>query len=119
MGGADTMGTHIRRTLPDAHRASLGVVLGTSGGKGDKRGRYNIIHRGVGETGKRRGGGGEREPTKWDRVVEMLHTAFRDGVLVEEATWQAVVLILKGGVDYRGKGLVKVICNAVAVILKI
>ena len=36
---------------------------------------------------------------------------------MEEATWQAVVLILKGGVDYRGICLVEVLWKAVAVIL--
>ena len=38
----------------------------------------------------------------------MVQTAFRDGVLAEEATWQAVVLIPKGKKDYRGIGLVEV-----------
>ena len=32
----------------------------------------------------------------WGRVVEMVQTAFREGELAEEATWQAVVLIPKG-----------------------
>ena len=36
----------------------------------------------------------------------MVQMAFRDGVLAEEATWQAVVLIPKGKKDYRGIGLV-------------
>ena len=40
----------------------------------------------------------------WGRVVETIQTAFRDGELVEEVTWQAVVLILKGKGDYRGIG---------------
>ena len=38
----------------------------------------------------------------WGRVVELIQTAFCDGDLAEEATWQAVVLILKGKGDYRG-----------------
>ena len=29
---------------------------------------------------------------------------FREGKLAEEATWQAVVLITKGGKDYRDTG---------------
>ena len=37
----------------------------------------------------------------WGRVVEIIQTAFREGELVEESTWQAVVLILKGKGDYR------------------
>ena len=42
----------------------------------------------------------------WARVVELVQTAFRDGDLAEEATWQVVVLIPKGKGDYRGIGLV-------------
>ena len=47
----------------------------------------------------------------------MLHTAFWDGVLVEEETWKAVVLILKVGGGYRGIGLVEVMWKAVALII--
>ena len=49
-------------------------------------------------------------------MAELAQTAFRDGVLAEEATWQAVVLIPKGGRDYRGIGLIEVVWKAVAVI---
>ena len=38
----------------------------------------------------------------------LFQSAFREGNLAEEATWQAVVLILKGNKDYRGIGLVEV-----------
>ena len=38
----------------------------------------------------------------------MVQTAFWYGDLVEEATWQAVVLIPKGKRYYRGIGLVGV-----------
>ena len=58
-----------------------------------------------------RGGESERRTEAeghWERVVELIQTAFRDGELAEEATWQAVVLILKGKGDYRGIGLVEV-----------
>ena len=55
--------------------------------------------------------------TKWEMVVELVPLAFRNGVLAEESAWQVVVLILKGGGDYRGIGIVKVIWKAVAVIL--
>ena len=55
-------------------------------------------------------GGGEQEcPTEaeghWGRVVELKQTAFRDGELAEDATWQAVVLFPKGKGDYRGPRL--------------
>ena len=49
--------------------------------------------------------------------MELVQTAFRDGDLAEEATWQAVVLIPKGKGDYRGIGLVEVMWKVVAVIL--
>ena len=68
------------------------------------------------------GGGGEQERRTeaeghWERFVELMQTAFRDGELAEEATWQAVVLIPKGKGDYRGIGLVEVMWKVVAVIL--
>ena len=46
-----------------------------------------------------------------------MQTAFRDGDLAEEATWQAVVLIPKGKKDYRGIGLVEVMWKVVVAIL--
>ena len=49
--------------------------------------------------------------------MELVQTAFRDGDLAEEATWQAVVLIPKGEKDYRGIGLVEVMWKVVAAIL--
>ena len=49
--------------------------------------------------------------------MEIIQTAFRDGELAEEATWQAVVLIPKGKGDYRDIGLVEVMWKVVAVIL--
>ena len=45
----------------------------------------------------------------WGKVVELTQTAFRDGNLAEEATWQTVVLIPKGKGEFRGIGLVEVI----------
>ena len=47
----------------------------------------------------------------------MVQTAFWDGDLAEEATWQAVVLIPKGKKEYRGIGLVEVMWKVVAAIL--
>ena len=53
----------------------------------------------------------------WAQVVELVQTAFWEGELAEESTWQAVVLIPKGKRDYRGIGLVEVMWKVVAVIL--
>ena len=71
------------------------------------------------ERGDDEGGeeGEERDKSKWDMVVQLVQTAFRDGVLAEEATWQTVVLIPKGGGDYRIIGLMEVVWKAVTVIL--
>ena len=49
--------------------------------------------------------------TNWDRLVDLVQTAFREVRLVEEATWQAVVLIPKGKKYYLGIGLVEVMCG--------
>ena len=73
-----------------------------------------------GTTADKEGGG--REDTRegaenWARVLELVQTAFRDGDLAEEATWQAVVLIPKGKKDYRGIGLLELMWKVVAVIL--
>ena len=46
--------------------------------------------------------------------MELIQTAFWEGELDEEATWQAVVLIPKGKKDYRGIGLVEVMWKVVA-----
>ena len=44
----------------------------------------------------------------WGKVVEITQTAFQEGKLSEEATWQTVVLIPKGKKEYSGIGLVEV-----------
>ena len=58
--------------------------------------------KGEGDSNKRRGRGREKGERRTDekageensaQVVELLQTAFRDGDLVEEFTWQAVVFI--------------------------
>ena len=61
--------------------------------------------------------GEERDKNKWEKVVELFQLASRDGVITDEEAWQTVVLILKGGGDYRGIGIVDVIWKAVAVII--
>ena len=49
--------------------------------------------------------------------MDLVHTAFREGEMAEEATWQAAVMILKERKEYRGIGLVEVMWNTVAAIL--
>ena len=53
----------------------------------------------------------------WARVEEFIQTAFWEGGLAEETTWQAVVLIPKGEKDYRCIGLVEVMRKVMAVVL--
>ena len=53
----------------------------------------------------------------WGKLVELKQTAFREGEMAEEATWQTVVLIPKGKKEYRGIGLVEVTWKVVAAIL--
>ena len=53
----------------------------------------------------------------WMRFVELVQTAFRDGDLTEEVTWQVVVLIHKEKKDYRGISLVEVMWKVVAAII--
>ena len=71
------------------------------------------------ENGEEKTDHGEGGPTKphWDRLVEIKQTAFREGDLAEEATWQVVVLIRKGEKDYQGIGLVEVMWKVVVAIL--
>ena len=83
---------------------------GEAGRQGEGGGN---TRRGEREHGERRTGDEEN----WARVMELVQTAFWEGELAEEATWQAVVLIPKGKGDYRGIGLVEVMWKVVAVIL--
>ena len=50
-------------------------------------------------------------------VVELVHTAFREGRLEEEATWQVVVPLPNEKKNYIGIGLVEVIWKLLAEIL--
>ena len=55
--------------------------------------------------------------TKWNRVVALVRENFGEGLLAEETTCQAVVLIPKGKGYYRGIGLVEEMWKVVADIL--
>ena len=64
----------------------------------------------------------ETKPTEadnWTMVVDLVQSAFREGKLAEEATWQVVVLIPKVNTDYRGIGRVEVMWKVVAEIFNL
>ena len=61
----------------------------------------------------------ETESDNWTRVVDLVQSEFWERKLVEEAMWQAVVLIPKGDKDYRGIGLVEVMWKVVVAILNL
>ena len=46
-------------------------------------------------------------------MVELINTDFQEVFLSEEATWQEVVMISKGGGDYHVIGLMEVVCKTV------
>ena len=79
-----------------------------------KRKKQESAEEGKGKTDDEEGG--KTEPY-WERLMDLIQTAFREGDLEEEATWQAVVLIPKGEKDYRGIGLAEVMWKVVAAIL--
>ena len=69
------------------------------------------------EKGKEKTATEEEGEDLWGKVVDLTQTAFRDGTLAEEATWQTVVLIPKGNGEFRGIGLVEVIWKLLTIIL--
>ena len=58
-----------------------------------KRENREVAEKGEGKTDGEEGGPTE---THWENLVELIQTTFREGGLVKEATWQAVVLIPRG-----------------------
>ena len=69
------------------------------------------------EKGKEKTAAEEEGEDLWAKVVELTQTAFREGKLSEEATWQAVVMVPKGKGGYRVIGLVEVVWKILSLIL--
>ena len=69
------------------------------------------------EKGKEKTATEEEGEDLWGKVVDLTQTAFQDGTLAEEATWQTVVLIPKGKGEFREIGLVEVIWKLLTIIL--
>ena len=57
----------------------------------------------------------EKRPdtANWDRMVDIIKTAFRDRRLPVECGWQMAVLLSKGNKELQGIGIVEVIWKAV------
>ena len=51
--------------------------------------------------------------------MELFQTVFGEGRLAEEAIWQAVIMLPKGGDNYHGIGLMEVMWKVVAAILNL
>ena len=69
------------------------------------------------EKGEDKTEGEEEGGGHWEKLVDLVQTAFQEGEMAEEATWQTVALIPKGRKEYRGIGLVQVMWKVVAEIL--
>ena len=69
------------------------------------------------EKGEEKTEGEEEGGELWKKLVDLVQMEFREGEMVEEATWHTVVLIPKGVKEYRGIGLVEVMWKFVAAIL--
>ena len=97
---------------------SGGEEEGEGGGSGQKGSPNRIEDEGRaqqkvgGEIAESRGGI-STEVSNCDMVVELVQTAFGEGQLTEEATWQVVVLLLKGGKGYCGIVLMEVMWKVV------
>ena len=58
------------------------------------------------------------DPWNWEKVIAIIHAAFRGLELVASCTWKTVVMIPKGvGTNSRSIGLVEVLCKAISGII--
>ena len=57
----------------------------------------------------------EKEPddTNWRKVIWLVQEAFRSAELSQESMWSVLVLLPKGGGDFRGIGLIEVIWKVI------
>ena len=84
----------------------------SGGGVADSRGAHQGVARGGQEGGVEEEKRTEKTEAEeegeemWGKVVEMTQTAFREGKMAEEATWQTVVLIPEGKGEFQGIGMV-------------
>ena len=95
---------HLKRWLATAQKAEKNVAT-TMAREGMKENRGTSIQPAT------------EEADNWEMVVDLVQSALPEGKLAEEATWQAVVLIINGEKDYHSIGLVEVMWKVVAAIL--
>jgi hypothetical protein len=58
-----------------------------------------------------------RDDTLWQKLVYLIQHAFETGEIPDAMAWSVMVLLPKGGGDFRGIGLVEVIWKVVAIII--
>ena len=61
----------------------------------------------------------EKDPDtqRWDKLVSLTKMAFQEGRFLVVVTWTIIVIIPKGGENYRGIVLVEVIWNVFVYII--
>ena len=58
------------------------------------------------------------DPGNWDKVITIIQADYRGGEPAEPCAWQTVVITPKGGgTNFRGIGLVEVLCKAISGII--
>ena len=56
------------------------------------------------------------ETDKWYKVVDIIQSAFREGLIPSECAWQMVVLVPKGKGGLCSIGIMDFICKTVLII---
>eukprot|EP00978_Attheya_sp_CCMP212_P034080 scaffold141091_cov56-Attheya_sp.AAC.1 len=57
------------------------------------------------------------DSSNWRKLVELVQLAFETGEIQEAMAWSLMILLHKGGGDYRGIGLVEVVWKLIASII--
>jgi hypothetical protein len=52
---------------------------------------------------------GRGNSSNWLKLVELVQLAFKTGEIPEAMAWLVMIMLPKGGGDYRGIGLVEVV----------
>ena len=98
--------------LAEISAAASGLRTNRAGGPSGMRGEH--LKTWIAQAGLE---GEDAEPEAWQSVVKLVQTAFETGELPTELFWSTVVLLPKGGGDFRGIGLIEVIWKLIATII--